>query len=217
MKRFLCILLLSVSAFVYPKEFNVPMGTQGNRIIFTINNESLTPLKDVSVSMESSPSWLTLESSPAISIDSLTPGASRDAVFSFSVDKGEAGRTGTVILSVKDRNGNSLGEREYTLVTALEDPSLTLFPSYPNPANPSATIQYSLPEAGRIRIEVYNVLGQKVCTLLDEENQAGLYDVVWLGTDNYGQMVSSGIYFIRMITEIKGKTQYKVQKLSLKK
>jgi hypothetical protein len=68
-----------------------------------------------------------------------------------------------------------------------------LHPNYPNPFNSSTTIEYGLPEAGRVRIVVYDLLGRKVETLIDEEKQAGRHRAVW---DASGY--SSGIYFYRI-------------------
>jgi hypothetical protein len=65
--------------------------------------------------------------------------------------------------------------------------------NYPNPFNSSATIEYGLPEAGRVRIDIYDLLGRKVETLNDEEMQAGRHQVVW---DASGY--SSGVYFYRI-------------------
>ncbi|UCC79730.1 MAG: T9SS type A sorting domain-containing protein, partial [Candidatus Zixiibacteriota bacterium] len=68
-----------------------------------------------------------------------------------------------------------------------------LLPNYPNPFNSSTTIEYGLPEAGRVRIDIYDLLGRRVETLVDEEMQARRYHVVW---DASGY--SSGIYFYRI-------------------
>jgi len=70
--------------------------------------------------------------------------------------------------------------------------------NYPNPFNPSTDIQYGLAEAGNVEILIYNVLGQKVKTLVDGRKEAGNYVVRWNGTNDYGQALPSGMYFLRM-------------------
>jgi len=89
----------------------------------------------------------------------------------------------------------------------LSDTDVTITPvpsqligNYPNPFNPSTTIQYSLSETGRVKISVYNIKGQLVKTLINETKEAGHHTVVWNGDDSRAKKVSSGIYFYRMET-----------------
>lgn len=70
--------------------------------------------------------------------------------------------------------------------------------NYPNPFNPTTNIQYSIKEAGAVRIDVYNILGQKVRTLVDANMAAGNYNVTWNGKDQRNNNVASGIYFYKM-------------------
>ena len=70
-----------------------------------------------------------------------------------------------------------------------------LFPNYPNPFNTETTIRYVLPEPVRVRLMIYDVLGRRVRTLVDEEQIAGQHSVIWDGEDGEGERVSSGVYF----------------------
>lgn len=76
--------------------------------------------------------------------------------------------------------------------------SYSLGKNYPNPFNPATTISYQVARQGDVRIEIYNMLGQKVRTLLNGRKGPGTYEVVWNGTNNDGVEVISGIYFYRM-------------------
>ncbi|MDZ7375881.1 MAG: T9SS type A sorting domain-containing protein, partial [candidate division KSB1 bacterium] len=67
--------------------------------------------------------------------------------------------------------------------------------NYPNPFNPTTTIAYRIGKKGAVELSIYNVLGQKIKTLVDEVKPAGNYQVSWDGTNQLGQLVSSGIYF----------------------
>jgi hypothetical protein len=77
-------------------------------------------------------------------------------------------------------------------------PATALNGNYPNPFNPETTISYSVKKPGRVKLEVYNIKGQKVCTLVDEEHAAGNYKRVFNARDNRGRSLSSGVYLIRM-------------------
>jgi len=72
------------------------------------------------------------------------------------------------------------------------------FAIYPNPLNPETNIAYALPEASRVRIELYNVLGQKIVTLLVAQMPAGDHSVRWNGRNSLGDKVGAGIYLCRM-------------------
>jgi hypothetical protein len=70
--------------------------------------------------------------------------------------------------------------------------------NYPNPFNPETNIAFSMKEAGPVAVEVYNVKGQLVRTLVNDVKAAGNHTVVWNGKDNNGRSVSSGIYYYKM-------------------
>jgi hypothetical protein len=67
--------------------------------------------------------------------------------------------------------------------------------NYPNPFNPETTLKYQLPEAADVKLEVYNVVGQVVRTLVADHQNAGRYVVQWDASNDNGQPLSSGIYF----------------------
>ena len=70
--------------------------------------------------------------------------------------------------------------------------------NYPNPFNPSTQIRYEIPEAGEVSLVVYNVLGQEVRRLVQGQQSAGVYRVMWDGKDALGRPVSSGVYLYRL-------------------
>lgn len=76
-----------------------------------------------------------------------------------------------------------------------------IHPNYPNPFNPATTIKYDLPEDAHVEIVIYNMLGEVVNKLQNENQTAGYHFVVWNGTDNSGQRVSSGVYLIVIESE----------------
>jgi hypothetical protein len=78
--------------------------------------------------------------------------------------------------------------------------------NYPNPFNPSTTISFNLPEEGKVKLEIYNIKGQKVRAFnLFPNGSLGTREVIWNGTDENNQPVSSGIYFYEL--NVSGKTE----------
>ncbi len=73
-----------------------------------------------------------------------------------------------------------------------------LLQNYPNPFNPSTIIPYQLPAPAHVRLEIFNVLGQHVATLVDREQPAGRHTATWHGTDTAGRAVAAGLYLYRI-------------------
>jgi hypothetical protein len=84
-----------------------------------------------------------------------------------------------------------------------------LHQNYPNPFNPSTNIRFSMPNAAKVILSVYNLLGKKVAELVNENLQAGIHTVTWNGNNQNGKQVSSGLYFYLLETE-QGKLQKKM-------
>jgi hypothetical protein len=73
--------------------------------------------------------------------------------------------------------------------------------NFPNPFNPETSIAFSMANEGNVSIEIFNIRGQRINTLLNETRTAGQHQVVWNGKDEQGRSMSSGIYFYRMVTD----------------
>jgi flagellar hook assembly protein FlgD len=73
--------------------------------------------------------------------------------------------------------------------------------SYPNPFNPTTTIEFNLPKRSHVTVKIYNLLGQQVQNLVDEELSVGNYKVTWDGSTSGGDRASTGVYFYRIVTE----------------
>jgi photosystem II stability/assembly factor-like uncharacterized protein len=70
--------------------------------------------------------------------------------------------------------------------------------NYPNPFNPTTTIKFALPQNASVTLKIYNLLGQEIATLVDENKPAGFYNMQWNGRNQYGNTVATGVYFYRI-------------------
>jgi hypothetical protein len=90
--------------------------------------------------------------------------------------------------------------------------------NYPNPFNPTTNIKYALPVDSKLTIEIYNMLGQRVRTLVNGDQPAGYHTMEWNGTGNTGQQLASGVYFLQMSAQgVNGKKFNELRKLMLMK
>ena len=105
----------------------------------------------------------------------------------------------------------------YTLDNNVPNPEYqyqhNLIGAYPNPFNPSTSIQYELAGAADVQIAIYNAKGQKVKTFIDSHSKKGTYSVHWNGKDENGKFVNSGVYFYTMTA---GKTTQSKKMLLVK-
>ena len=72
--------------------------------------------------------------------------------------------------------------------------------NYPNPFNPTTKMNYQLPKRSRVIISIYNIVGQEVRTLLNEDQDYGVHSITWNGVDQYGKSMATGVYFARLST-----------------
>ena len=127
------------------------------------------------------------------------------------------GANGINVLDIKDAKGNQSGlwqtYHAHNTRTAYYyyDPStlaisdlaelpkqFTLEQNFPNPFNPTTEISYHLPIVSRVELNIYNMLGQKITTLIHSTQPAGIYKLQWDGRNSAKQKVASGIYFYKL-------------------
>lgn len=106
-----------------------------------------------------------------------------------------AGRTYYYKLADEDYEGNMRYHGPVFAAAGARPMAYKLSPNYPNPFNPSTAIGYEIPEAGRVTLTIYNVLGQEVRSLVDVHQEAGSHTVMWDSKDNGGHYLNSGVYF----------------------
>lgn len=131
---------------------------------------------------------LTLSGGPGTQVASLL-GASAIG----GTSGGALGLTGGFLAGISRQSAVTGMEGRSSLPLTYE-----LYQNYPNPFNPVTTISYDLPAFSRVTIHVFNIVGQHIATLVDQEQPAGRYRLVWNGRTDRGIPAASGVYFYRI-------------------
>ncbi len=95
-------------------------------------------------------------------------------------------------------NGGHLGATPVETLGVVQPELFSLSANWPNPFNPNTSLRYALPEASQVTLVVYDMLGQKVRTLVNQVQQAGQYTVNWDARNDLGHSVASGLYLYRI-------------------
>ncbi|MBT4332597.1 MAG: T9SS type A sorting domain-containing protein, partial [Candidatus Cloacimonetes bacterium] len=139
--------------------------------------------------------WLSIDPS----IGTLNAGASTSIELTFDTAGMTAGNYSIDLIINDDREETIiLIELTVTSTSTQNDVIFSrteLLGNYPNPFNPETTIKYNLHDNVDVTLEIYNIKGQLVKTLVSTSQEAGLHSVAWNGKDSNGSDVSSGIYF----------------------
>jgi len=96
-----------------------------------------------------------------------------------------------------EKNIPSDGLKDVITKQTLPD-QFSLKENYPNPFNPATNISFTIPEDVDVLLEIYNIAGEKLQTLVNENRPAGIYTVTWTGTNDKGEIVPSGMYIYRL-------------------
>ena len=86
----------------------------------------------------------------------------------------------------------------FEFITSISE-GFELYNNFPNPFNPETNISFSIGETSRVTLQIYNSLGEKILTIVDKNLLPGKYNYSWYGSDQNGKMVSSGVYYYRII------------------
>ena len=90
-------------------------------------------------------------------------------------------------------------DEAYASLHGIDLPTeFALHNNYPNPFNPVTNILYDIPEVSEVNLEIYNVMGQRVRTLVQGTQEPGRYKIIWNATNDFGQALSSGMYIYRI-------------------
>jgi WD40 repeat protein len=157
---------------------------------------------DVDVNTEYQPLWVVLhwadvtDAGPYVGADNTPPIDGQSWWYSDNNPAGWSHWTASdwMIRMTLVEGGQGIGN-EYVSGLPLE---ISLKQNYPNPFNPTTRIEFALPNAGNVNLEIYNCLGQKIRSLVDSYLEPGYHTAVWDGKTDLGLAVSSGMYYYRL-------------------
>ena len=170
-----------------------------NPIAISVVNNWTYNLKHVAayVDADELPGWLDISLENGLDVQK---GQSGIYNIDFIVDETmiPAAANHIVTLHFRDSMGNQW-DRDFTIQVGAKAPLETrLIGNYPNPCNPSTVITYSIGNPANVKINIYNIQGQKIKTLINDHQEPGMYDIRWNGVDDQDNHVASGMYIYRL-------------------
>ena len=178
-----------------PTLFTIEMATNEVFIeIIELSNIGGEPL-NYNMNIEFPDDWLSLNPVSG----TILAGASENVELTFDTTDMIPGDYTTNISIIDDREETivpvSLTVTGTNIQNNMEGGETKLLGNYPNPFNPETTIKYNLKNTSEVTLEIFNIKGQLVRTLVNSSQEAGLHSIVWNGKDSQDRNVSSGIYF----------------------
>lgn len=192
------------------KTFDIPFASENNTIEISIRNSTTRKMTDIVVSVEGMDNNGFKVMPKKKHITELAPGTKSLVIFSLTVNENTpANETAMLSFKAESSKGNVWEKKMKLKIDAPEQ--FELGQNYPNPFNPSTTIRYILPEAMQVQVTVYNMLGQRIATLVEEEQQPRRQQVRWDAS-----RFASGLYFYRISAEgVNGKQIVENKKMLL--
>jgi len=173
--------------------YNVDPGTKGNKIIIELSNTSkTTQAQNITVKLIKSSKQLKFNQEEQ-SIKQIIQNKGADAEFSFDIKvTAPANVKETVEFQI---TGDGINMTKSFILKYSAPKEFALYQNYPNPFNPATTIRYAIPEAGSVpvNLKIYDILGREVETLVNKDQKAGNYEVMF-----YAGKYASGMYIYRL-------------------
>ena len=190
----------------------LPFASEGNTLELAVANTSEeAALENVTIHVESAPEWLTFTTNET-ELETIASGEEATAAFLFDVDRNApVGEEGEVVFRIESAAGVLTTK---TIHLEVEAPrTFALSPNYPNPFNPSTTLAFELPQAGRVTLLVYDVLGREIVRLAEGDYEPGRHEVVFDARN-----IASGLYIARFIAETEdGRVATRIRRMTLLK
>lgn len=183
-------LSLLLPVIIISKPYQVPIGSKDNTIQLTVKNKSNEKISQINVKPKNIPDFIDINQID--NIEGIEAKSTGKVSYSFQID--EEARVDSIVDLKFDIQGKNTEQKvkEISLQTAAPK-EFKLKQNYPNPFNPTTNIAYNLPQKSKVTINIFNIKGQKVETLVQNSQKAGIYQKRW-NASRY----SSGIYFYRI-------------------
>jgi len=175
--------------------YEIVPGSKNNQFELSLSNNTKSNFQSVTLTVQEAPSWVDF-SNNEISFKNIKTSEKQTAQIYFNIsDNAPIGEEAVIKFIITDQAGRTWFKNYNVKVTPPK--VFEVYQNYPNPFNPSTTIKYSIPRDAFVTIKVFNVLGEEVSVLVNEEMKTGIHEVIF-DTSNF----SSGFYFY--IVEAKG-------------
>ncbi|MEA3444712.1 MAG: 6-bladed beta-propeller [Bacteroidota bacterium] len=146
---------------------------------------------------------------PLLKIEKIEPIITQDSVTNFMIyvgewmlsEKLESDKMYNWRSRIRFADSTSQWSEFSTFKTSSLPIEYSLSQNYPNPFNPTTNIAFSIPEQTHVKLEIFNIIGQRISSLVDVELTAGNHEIKWDGTNENGRAVATGLYFYRLSTE----------------
>jgi len=196
---------------VSAQAYQLPFASTGNKIELSVANTATSPLTGVKVAATEIPAWLKFTATEQ-RIALLKAQQEMSATFAFSVDKTAPVQKNQTLKFVITAPSGEKWTKEITVAVAAPD-KFEVYQNYPNPFNPSTAISYQLTAVSRVSLNIYNLLGQEVASLVDGDRLAGYHQETWDAT-----RYSSGVYIYQLVaTDERGTKQIARKRMLLLK
>ncbi|MFO7447525.1 MAG: T9SS type A sorting domain-containing protein [Ignavibacteriaceae bacterium] len=191
-KRAIIILLFLTCSMFAQNVYELTPGTTGNEITITLANiSSANDADNIAVRLAKESVSLKFKTSEQ-QINKLTAQKETDVSFTFDVERSAPVNVqDTVEFFISDNAGIFISRKFIFSYVAPKEYKLEQ--NFPNPFNPTTTIQYQLPFESRVNLKVYNILGKEVAVLVDEIQSAGFKEIKFGRND-----LASGVYVYRL-------------------
>ena len=180
----------------------VKLKTGMNEVVIKVQNKSNLDLESMNVVVkeENLPEGISFEKTTQDLDVSAKSKSDYGLVLNIRVNNNAEEGVHTIPFLLKDKDNHSWSFKLTAEIEIVNPHKYDLFANFPNPFNPATKLKYCLENVNEqeTKLIIYDVLGKPVKTLVSEKQAAGEYTVVWDGKDDFGQNVTSGLYFCKL-------------------